>query len=400
MKVKKTIAEINEKIRKGKAVVVTAEEMVDIVKEEGPIEAAKKVDVVTTGTFGPMCSSGAFINIWHTSPKIKIFRAWINDVPCFCGIAAVDLYIGATEPQKDDPLNSVPPGRFLYGGGHIIQELVAGKNLELVAEGYGTDCYPRKRLEKVININSIRDAILLNPRNSYQNYNAAINTSNRTIYTYMGVLKPNLGNMGYATSGELSPLLNDPYFLTIGVGTRIFLGGGIGYVAFRGTQHNPNPEREENGVPKEGGGTLMVVGDMKQMSPRWLVGLSVLGYGVSLMVGIGIPVPVMNEEIARFTGVSDSEIMVPVIDYGKEYPEGKEKPLGHVAYSELKSGEVFFMGKKIPTFSVSSYFGAREIASILKGWIEKGKFLIAIPQERLPSVSKEKLPFNPEEFYY
>lgn len=39
---------------------ITAGEMTRIVQENGAEEAAKEVDVVTTGTFGAMCSSGAF----------------------------------------------------------------------------------------------------------------------------------------------------------------------------------------------------------------------------------------------------------------------------------------------------------------------------------------------------
>jgi uncharacterized protein (DUF39 family) len=65
-KVSKTYQQINDKIRSGEVVVVTAEEMVDIVKQEGRVKAAKQVDVVTTGTFAPMCSSGAFINFGHS----------------------------------------------------------------------------------------------------------------------------------------------------------------------------------------------------------------------------------------------------------------------------------------------------------------------------------------------
>ena len=82
------------------------------------------------------------------------------------------------------------------------------------------------------------------------NYNVAINLSDRTIYTYMGVLRPNLGNANYCSAGQLSPLLNDPLYKTIGIGTRIFLGGGIGYVTWQGTQHNPGLPRTEGGVPR------------------------------------------------------------------------------------------------------------------------------------------------------
>ena len=126
-KINKTYKEINEKIKAGKAVVVTAEEIIDIVRDNGPEEAARNVDVVTTGTFAPMCSSGAFINFGHTKPGIKASKVWLNNVPAYGGVAAVDTYIGATEPCEDDPLNKVWPGEFNYGGGHVIEDLVAGK---------------------------------------------------------------------------------------------------------------------------------------------------------------------------------------------------------------------------------------------------------------------------------
>ena len=104
----KTITEINEKIKKGKAVVVTAEEIIDIVEDEGVEQATQKVDVVTTGTFGPMCSSGAYFNVGHTKPKIKIGggSAYLNDVPVYTGFAAVDIYLGATALPDDDPCNN------------------------------------------------------------------------------------------------------------------------------------------------------------------------------------------------------------------------------------------------------------------------------------------------------
>jgi L-aspartate semialdehyde sulfurtransferase len=160
-----------------------------------------------------------------------------------------------------------------------------------VAEGYGTDCYPNKRLEKDITLKEMVNAVLCNPRNAYQNYNCAVNLSKRIIYTYMGPLRPRAGNANYCTSGALSPLMNDPYFRTIGIGTRIFLGGGVGYVCFPGTQHNPGRPRSPNGIPTQPAGTLMVIGDLKQMTPRYLVGVSLLGYGCSLAVGLGVPIP-------------------------------------------------------------------------------------------------------------
>jgi L-aspartate semialdehyde sulfurtransferase len=383
-KVEKSYREINEKIKSGEVVVVTAEEIIDIVRTQGPVEAARKVDVVTTGTFAPMCSSGAFLNFGHSAPTIKASQVWLNNVPAYGGIAAVDCYIGATEPCADDPLNKVYPGEFNYGGGHVIQDLVAGKRIHLKAAGYGTDCYPNKLLEKEISLKSIPNAILCNPRNGYQNYNCALNLSNKTIYTYMGILKPRAGNANYCSAGQLSPLFNDPYYKTIGIGTRIFLGGGIGYVTWSGTQHNPVVQRTPGGTPVKGAGTLFTMGDLKTMSPEWLIGVSILGYGCSLAVGLGIPIPVLNEEIAQYTAVSDEELFTQIIDYGNDYPNGVSKSLGQVSYAELKSGKIQFKGKTVKTVPLSSIVKARQIAETLKNWIRKGDFVLGEPQMTLP----------------
>jgi L-aspartate semialdehyde sulfurtransferase len=387
LKVHKTVAEINEKIRQGKAVVVTAEEMIDVVEEKGAVKAAQEIDVVTTGTFGPMCSSGAFMNFGHSQPRIKASRVWLNEVPAFAGLAAVDIYIGVTEPAEDDPLNKVFPGEFKYGGGHVIEDLVGGKPVLLRAEAYGTDCYPRKKLEKEIILKNVPEAFLFNPRNGYQNYNCAVNLSEKTIYTYMGVLRPHGGNANYCSAGQLSPLLNDPLYKTIGIGTRIFLGGGQGYVVWRGTQHNPNVKRGANQVPRGGAGTLCVLGDLKQMSPEWLVGASFQGYGCTLIPGLGVPIPILNEEIAQYTAVKDEDIYTQIVDYGKDYPEGgPTQSLGEVSYKQLKSGKLKFNGREILTTPLSSYSKARRIAGILKEWIQKGEFLLGEPQQLLPSV--------------
>ncbi len=383
-KVNKTYAEINEKIKSGKVVVVTADEIIDIVKENGPVEAAKQVDIVTTGTFAPMCSSGAFISFGHSKPTIKASTVLLNNVPAYAGIAAVDCYIGATESCLDDPLNKVYPGEFNYGGGHVIQDLVAGKKIHLKATGYGTSCYPNKQVEKEISLKTLPQATLCNPRNGYQNYNCAVNFTKKTIYTYMGALKPKAGNANYCSAGQLSPLFNDPYYKTIGLGTRIFLGGGVGYVTWHGTQHKLSADRTEKGIPLTPSGTLWLMGDLKQMSPKWLVGMSLQGYGCSLAVGIGIPIPILNEEMAQYTAISDEDIFTQIVDYGNDYPNGISKSYGQVSYAELRSGTIKVKGKDVPTVPLSSMVKAREIADILKQWISKSEFQLGEPQFTLP----------------
>ena len=371
----KTYDEINEKIRQGKAVVLTAEEVVALGKDKGVKHVAETVDVVTTGTFGPMCSSGAFLNFGHSDPPIKMSKVWLNDVPVFAGLAAVDAYVGATE------ISDVVG--FDYGGGHVIEDLINGKPVTLRAIAYGTDCYPRREIETEITLESINQAFLFNPRNAYQNYNIAVNSSDRTLNTYMGILLPNFGNATYSTSGELSPLLNDPNYRTIGVGTRIFLGGTEGYVAWEGTQHNPKQARGENGEPLAPSGTLSLIGDMKNMSTRFIRGAYYYKYGISLFVGVGIPIPVLDEEMARCVCIGNEDIFATAVDYSVE---NRAKPsFGRFNYKELRSGEITVNGKKVHTAPLSSLKRAREIAATLKGWIEKGSFTLTAPVRPLPT---------------
>ena len=373
----KTIKEINERIKKGKAVVVTAEEVIELTERQGIKKAAQKVDIVTTGTFGPMCSSGAYFNFGHSKPRIKVGggRAYLNNVPAYTGFAAVDICIGATAVPDDDPRNTVFPGEFNYGGGHVIEDLVGGQ-VAFVGTSYGTDCYPRRNIETMLNIKDLNEAVLFYPRNGYQNYNVAVNLSDKVIYTYMGMLQPPLGNANYCSAGQLSPLLNDPLYKTVGLGTRIFLGGGIGYVVWNGTQHNPGVKRTPGGVPTSPAGTLAVMGDLKQMNSQWLKGASFTGYGVTLTVGIGVPIPILDEEILAYTAVKDEDIKAQVVDYSQAYPQVQPGSLAEVNYAQLKSGTIEVNGKKIQTGGISSYAKAREIAQFLKQWIEKGDFLL------------------------
>jgi uncharacterized protein (DUF39 family) len=385
--IQKSWEEINRKIEEGSAVIVTAEEMVDIVRQNDPEGAARKVDVVTTGTFAPMCSSGAFINIGQTTPTIKTAKVWFNKVPAYAGLAAVDAYLGATEPAEDDPLNKIYPGEFKYGGGHVIEDLLRGKKIFLEAKAYGTDCYNSRKMKKDVCLDDLPHALLCNPRNGYQNYNCAINMTDKVVYTYMGMLKPNGKNATYCSAGELSPLMNDPCYKTIGVGTRIFLGGAVGYVTWHGSQHNPDAPRTNNNVPRKPAGTLMVQGDLKQMSHEWVRGVSILGYGNSLAVGLGIPIPVLNAEMAGYTGVRDDEIFTQIVDYGSDYTNCISRDYGEVSYAQLKSGKITVEDKEVVTASFSSMTKARKIAETLKEWISSGNFLVNKPAENLPGPS-------------
>jgi uncharacterized protein (DUF39 family) len=386
----KTYEQINDRIESGKAVVITADEIIDYVDKKGLAAAAEEVDVVTTATFGPMCSSGCVLNFGHSKPKIRMSEAWIQDVLVYTGLAAVDVYLGATQLRYNDPANMDYPGEFKYGGGHVIEELIAGKTLQLFALSYGTDCYPLREIRTYFTINDLNQAIMLNPRNCYQNYNVAVNGSDRTIYTYMGTLEPNRKNANYCSAGQLSPLLNDPYYDTIGVGTRVWLAGAHGHVYAEGTQHASGCSRTPEGIPKGGAGTLALTADMKQMRHEFVRGVSFRGYGVSLALGVGIPIPILNEDVLKRTCISDREILAPVVDYSNDYPQNTGKVLCHVSYEQLRSGQIEVEGKKIAVGSLSSYYKALEIAHLLADEIKRGDFQLAEPIEYLPKDTKMK----------
>lgn len=367
----KSYEEINEKIRKGKAVVLTAEQVSEMARTMSPKEILSKVDVVTTATFGAMCSSGAILNFGHATPPIRMERIELNGVPVSGGLAAVDTFVGATD------CNSLRPD---YGGAHVIQDLVDGKEIVLEAWAKGTDCYPRTHIKTKVSLDTMNEAILSNPRNAYQNYNVAVNSSDRIRYTYMGTLLPNFKNASYSSAGELSPLLNDPECRTIGLGTRIFLAGAQGYVTYNGTQFNTSKPVNQYGVPMGGSRTIAVAGEMREMNSRYLRGAYFEKYGVTLYLGIGVPIPVLDEDMAARVSIRNEQIETYIEDYGDDF-----KLIGTTNYAALRSGEIEFHGHKIHTAPLSSLARAREIADILKGWIEKGEFLLTAPTRPMPA---------------
>lgn len=360
----RTIKEINEKIQNGDVQVLTALEMKKLVESSGVEVALKEVDVVTTGTFGAMCSSGALINVGHSDPPIKINRAWLNDVEVCHPGAAVDLFIGATQMSEEQP--------FEYGGGHLIEDLISGKEVEFKATAYGTDCYPRTQIKSNITKEDLNQFYLLNFRNCYQRYVCAVNSLNQTLYTYMGKLLPRFRNANFSGAGELNPLMNDLTYETIGLGTRIFLGGAQGYVLGEGTQHDP----------KNRFGTIMVKGNCKDMSSEFIQGASFTNYGTTLYVGLGIPIPILNEDLVKKTAIRDEDIYTDIVDYG--IPRRSRPKLGKVSYKELKSGSITLNGKKVRTSSLSSFKKAKKVSEVLKDWILNQEFYLTSPVENLP----------------
>ncbi len=390
----RTLAEINDKIMRQQAVVRTVEEVKAQVIEQGVAATAQAVDVVTTGTFEPMESSGAMLNLGQTDPPIKIRQCWLDGVSAYAGFGAVDLYLGASQMVEYANLNEAAdsedgrdavPGR-LRGGGHVIEDLIAGRSVHLRAVGQGTDCYPRNSFETTITRDRINQFYLFNPRNLYQNFIVGVNGGDRPLFTYLGALQPQLGNAVYANPGAISPLLNDPDLQLIGIGTRIFLGGGVGYVGWEGTQHFPLQKRLPNRTPIGPAATLALIGDAKQMQARWVRGCYFKGYGPSLMLGVGIPLPVLNESVIAHCAVQDKDLVAPVVDFS--IPRRVRPTFGLVSYAQLKSGKLNIDGKIVRVAPLASLYLSRQVALELKQWIEAGEFTLSeavapIPNDRL-----------------
>lgn len=383
----RTIAEINDKISQKKAVVWTVEELKARVLEKGIPAVTKEVDVVTTGTFEPMESSGAILNLGHTDPPIKIRRCWLDGVPAYSGFGAVDLYLGATEVAEAQDGEEIRE----RGGGHAIADLIAGKPIHLRAIGQVTDCYPRASFETTLTKDTINQFYLYNPRNLYQNFIVGVNGGDRPLFTYLGPLQPHLGNAVYSNPGAISPLLNDPELQLIGPGTRIFLGGGIGYVAWEGTQHFPKQKRLPNKTPIGPAATLALIGDAKQMNPRWVRGCYFHNYGPSLMLGVGVPLPILNEQVVLHCAVQDQDVVAPIVDFS--IPRRVRPTFGLVSYAQLKTGRITLEGKPVRTAPLASIFFSRQVALELKQWIESGQFTLSEPVIPLP-MDRSFLPQN------
>ncbi len=381
----RTLASINERIQAGRARVMTVAALKALVKEVGIPKAAQQVEVITTGTFEPMESSGAMINLGQTDPPIKIRQAWLNQVAAYAGFGAVDLYIGAAQAQDQAESGD-------YGGGHVIADLIAGREVTLRAVGQPTDCYPRAEFETQLHKDRINQFYLFNPRNAYQNFIVGVNGGDRPLYTYLGLLQPRLGNAVYSNPGSLSPLLNDPLLEGIGVGTRIFLGGGVGYVAWEGTQHFPNQRRLENQTPVGPAATLALIGDAKQMDPEWIRGCYFRNYGPSLMIGVGIPLPVLHEGVVQRAAIGDEQLVAPVIDFA--IPRRVRPTFGLVSYAQLKSGSLKLNGQTVRVAPLASLRLSHQVAEVLKGWIETGTFLLTEAVAPLPQ-QRDFLPQNP-----
>jgi putative methanogenesis marker 16 metalloprotein len=312
----RTIADINERLRRGEAVVLTAQEFKTEVRR-GHRFAVGEVDVVTTATRGVMSGTAAMFGVPVAGRGVfaRAARAWLNGVEGFPGpapnerLGRVDLMVYGTAPSRDAPAR--------YGGGHLFRDLLEGQEVEVEVR---TD--EGATLRRRATLRDFDFARMYNPRNAYRNYMAFGNFRGGPALPTIFGFRPMAAGSGVTVvgSGELNPLQNDPDLRTIQVGTRVLVNGAPGLVVGAGTGSTgarPN---------------LSVVADMLPMDPRYAGGV-VTSAGVEVLNSVAIPIPVLTEATLRdLAAALDERIPLPVADVSDRVP------LADVTYGDVWTG--------------------------------------------------------------
>ena len=292
----KSIAEINERIARGDAVVMTAQEVCDAVLG-GEDLTLRDVDVVTTATRAIMSGTYAVLSfpIGEPCSFTRAERAWINGVPASIGpcpnerLGIIDMMVFGTSHSKERPN---------YGGGHLFRNLVDGSNVQVEVETEGG-----KSFAKSIRLVDIPYARIFSTRNAFKNYVAFVNPGNAPLPTIFSALDfpPNLTCATVSGCGQLNPIKNDPNLETIGIGTRVLINGAQGFVIGTGSRSmasRPN---------------LLGLADMHQMNPEYMGGF-VTSAGPECIGSWAVPIPVLSESILENIKKLDRDIPLPIMD--------------------------------------------------------------------------------------
>lgn len=292
----RSVAEINQRIERGKAVVLTAQEVCERVRS-GEELTLEDVDVVTTATRAIMSGTYAVLSFPVDEPYsfARAERAWINGVPASVGpcpnerLGILDLMIFGTSHSRANPN---------YGGGHLFRDLVEGSEVQVEVE---TD--EGRSFTKGVRLKDIPYARIFSTRNAFRNYVAFVNPGSAPVPTIFSAVKfpPGLSCATVSGCGQLNPLENDPNLETIGVGTRILLNGAQGFVIGTGTRSmatRPN---------------LLGLADMHQMSPEFMGGF-VTSAGAECIGSWAVPIPVLNESILENVKMLDRDVPLPIMD--------------------------------------------------------------------------------------
>lgn len=367
----RTYDEINEKIKTSKVEVLTAVEAKELIKEKGVDYFFNNVDVVIFASFEMNTNALLYLNFGQTDPLIYFLEAYINNVFAYPA-SPTDVALSCVEVSKDN---------FQYGGAHVVEDLVKGKDVYLKAIGKNLEVFPNKEFETWFNLKKVNQARLLLNQVINQNNIVATNAGDKDINSHMGTLIAHLENSTFNSSSYLNPLVNDPYCKTIGTGSRIWIGGGSGYVIGYGSNHNPLQKRNEYGIPIGPGITLSAIADLNSMNSKWVRGGFLKSFGPVLYVGVGVPIPILNKEIAEQIKITDDNIHTTIVDFS--IPRRAKPTFGQCTYAELRTSTVIINKKPTLSAPMSSMAYAFEICDLLKSLILNKNFYLCKPIESI-----------------
>jgi putative methanogenesis marker 16 metalloprotein len=292
----KSFPEILRSIENGEAVVVTSQEVCDLVRS-GEQAELRDVDVVTTATRAVMSGTYAVLSFPAACPGAftRAKNVWINGVPAQVGpcpnerLGILDLIIFGTAHSRDN---------HNYGGGHLFRDLAERKPAIVdVVTGEG------KTLQAEVGLDEMPHARIYGSRHAFKNYSAFVNPGDKPVSTIFHAreFEPHCKGATFSGCGQINPVKNDPLLETIGVGTRILVNGAEGFVTGQGTRSCP--ERPN----------LSGFADMHKMNPEYMGGF-VTSAGPECIVSWAVPIPVTTNTILNEIARLDREIPLPVVD--------------------------------------------------------------------------------------
>lgn len=363
----RTYSEINDKIKTNKAKILTVAEAKGLIKDKGVKHFADNVDAVVCASFEMHTNVLLYLNFGQTDPLIYFSDAYINGVPAY-PLGPTDLAVSCVVHSPENPE---------YGGAHVLEDLVKRKDLHLKANGKNLEVFPNKQFESWFNLKDLNQARLILNQGINQNNIVATNSGDKDINSHMGTLIGHLENSTYNSSSFLNPLINDPFCKTIGIGTKVWVGGAQGFVVGSGSNHNPLQKRNKQGIPVGPGITLSLLADIEHMQAKWVRGGYLKSFGPVLYIGVGVPIPVLNEEIAESLSITDEKINTTIVDFS--IPRRTKPTFGQCTYSELRTSTVLINKKPTLAAPLSSMAWAIDICNTLKESILNKTFLLAEP---------------------
>ncbi|HMK53953.1 MAG TPA: methanogenesis marker 16 metalloprotein [Methanobacteriaceae archaeon] len=318
---KRSVEDIQKKIKKGEATILTAEEVTKMVLD-GDEPTPNDVDVITTGTCGIMSGTAAIFHlpVAEAGSFKKAKSILLNGVPGFPGpcpnewLGSVDLMVYGTAHSTNDPQ---------YGGGFLFKDLIKGKDIEVEVEVLNGNT-----ITSTVTMDDFQTAQMVGTRFAFKNYTAFVNPTSQPISSIFNAIDMDgpFKGISFSGCGELNPLQNDPELNTLKRGAKVLLNSSEGIFVGPGTRSSPEKPN------------MMLTADMHEMDPHYLGGF-LTGAGPEVYNSVATAIPVLDDSILKKTFIKNEDIQLPIADirgrhsvlsatdYGSVWRDVDERPL-------------------------------------------------------------------------